>query len=180
MILNPSDFDFLLSKGEPSSALNNCRDSILERFDPLSGRVSVLPTLPVSTVAAISTAGNYKPIAATQFSIIEEQESANETLTGTLNDTLICKRQSIDIHQLNGTKTLNAKLDSKSSSLDHLDDDSQYTTIETSSSTETSETYATAPIEPNPIDTPKINTTMSVGLIQDMNNENMKTLEIVR
>ena len=36
VILNPSDFEFLLSKGD-SSINNQCRNSILERFDPLLG-----------------------------------------------------------------------------------------------------------------------------------------------
>lgn len=43
MILNPSDFDFLLTKGD-STKNNYNRDSILEKFDPLTGsRTSLLP-----------------------------------------------------------------------------------------------------------------------------------------
>ena len=41
MILNPSDFDFLLSKG--STVPIDSRDSILERFDPLLGKPSIAP-----------------------------------------------------------------------------------------------------------------------------------------
>lgn len=43
VILNSNDFDFLLSKGSNSSELNP-RDSILERFDPILGRKSIVPT----------------------------------------------------------------------------------------------------------------------------------------
>lgn len=42
MILNPSDFDFLLSKGDPTNR-HQPRDSLLERFDPLSARKSIAP-----------------------------------------------------------------------------------------------------------------------------------------
>lgn len=54
MILNPSDFDFLLSKGD-STNNNYNRDSILERFDPLTGsRPSVIPnSLPVTKFSPI-------------------------------------------------------------------------------------------------------------------------------
>lgn len=47
VILNSTDFDFLLSKGAPSSGQNYPRDSILERFDPITGRKSItnLPSL---------------------------------------------------------------------------------------------------------------------------------------
>lgn len=45
MILNSSDFEFLLSKGETPKR-NVCRDSILERFDPLSSRKSVIHSIP--------------------------------------------------------------------------------------------------------------------------------------
>lgn len=42
VILNQSDFDFLLTKGDPSNR-HQPRDSILERFDPLSDRKSIAP-----------------------------------------------------------------------------------------------------------------------------------------
>lgn len=63
VILNPNDFDFLLSKGTGSQQINP-RDSILERFDPISGRKSiVLPSssvkgdlLPTPTISTIPEA----------------------------------------------------------------------------------------------------------------------------
>lgn len=44
VILNPNDFDFLLSKGNSTGHINP-RDSILERFDPILGRKSVVPSV---------------------------------------------------------------------------------------------------------------------------------------
>lgn len=43
VILNPNDFDFLLSRGNSTGHINP-RDSILERFDPILGRKSVAPS----------------------------------------------------------------------------------------------------------------------------------------
>lgn len=48
VILNPSDFEFLLSKGETPKR-NVSRDSILERFDPLSARKSIIHSIPTAT-----------------------------------------------------------------------------------------------------------------------------------
>lgn len=41
--MNPTDFDFLLTKGTQNTSKNQPRDSILERFDPISGRKSIIP-----------------------------------------------------------------------------------------------------------------------------------------
>lgn len=144
IILNPSDFDYLLSRGDSSGSLNS-RNSILERFDPLS-RQSILPVPVSSTANAVQK----------RFAIIEE----NETLNG--DQTLISAGDSIHVPK----STDNIKLDSQSSSLENCSDSHT-----TSSS---SETYATAPIEPSPT-----NITMNADLIHEMNNDNMKTLEIV-
>lgn len=54
VILNSTDFDFLLSKGAPNSGQNNPRDSILERFDPISGRKSFI-NLPSSLKSDATT-----------------------------------------------------------------------------------------------------------------------------
>lgn len=58
VILNPNDFDFLLSRGNSSGQINP-RDSILERFDPISGRKSVAPSVLINrlepSVAAETT-----------------------------------------------------------------------------------------------------------------------------
>lgn len=58
VILNPSDFDFLLSKGE-STPRNQSRDSILERFDPLVGRPSVIQG---SAIQGTSLFAKFSPI----------------------------------------------------------------------------------------------------------------------
>lgn len=71
VILNSNDFDFLLSRGS-NTGQNNPRDSILERFDPISGRKSIVTPIikpdqiPVSLSPSIST--------------ILEVDSINETL----------------------------------------------------------------------------------------------------
>lgn len=44
VILNPNDFDFLLSRGNNPGHINP-RDSILERFDPILGRKSIAPAV---------------------------------------------------------------------------------------------------------------------------------------
>lgn len=55
VILNPTDFDFLLSKGRGSQQINP-RDSILERFDPILGRPSVVADFaPKAVPPVIST-----------------------------------------------------------------------------------------------------------------------------
>lgn len=177
MILNPSDFDYLLSRGD-SSGSTNSRDSILERFDPLS-RQSILPSTILSAGNAVQK----------RFAAIEEQNSSNDTDTSVVDQPLISTRVS-PINAAVAKNKKNIKLDSQSSSLDNCSDS------QTTSSS--SETYATAPIEPSPVSEMEMwlqernlltkqiliqfqtNTTMSVDLIQDMNNDNMKTLEIVR
>lgn len=58
VILNSTDFDFLLSKGASTPGQKNPRDSILERFDPILGRTSVLypqPSKVESSVPLVST-----------------------------------------------------------------------------------------------------------------------------
>lgn len=51
VVLQSSDFDFLLSKGSNADPLPNSRDSLLLRFDPLLGR-SILVTQPTAAATA--------------------------------------------------------------------------------------------------------------------------------
>lgn len=80
MILNPSDFDFLLSKGD-STNNNYSRDSILERFDPLTGsRPSVLPnSLPVAKFSPIQERDSIDSLGETK-----EVEAVKQTLDAAL------------------------------------------------------------------------------------------------
>lgn len=70
VILNSNDFDFLLSRGNSSGQINP-RDSILERFDPISGRKSIVPT------PLIINKTEPAPVTA-NISTILEVESINE------------------------------------------------------------------------------------------------------
>lgn len=203
VILNPADFDFLLSKGDPTSHAAKCRDSLLERFDPLLGpRHSILPPPPQSLIANANK----------QFSIIEEADSLNDSAAAAIESPVLqhtfkvpkepkeLKAAVVD-KGIAGLKEKVTKLDSDPSPLGHLDEDSQPTSTSSSS-----ETYATAPTElTNSVSRDAMHafvfwkwwftiklifslqigkdnetTTMSVGLIQDMNNENMKSLDLVR
>lgn len=76
MILNPSDFEFLLSKGETPKR-NVCRDSILERFDPLAARKSVIHSIPFGTRLPQTRETND-----TEQSL---QSAAGATATGTID-----------------------------------------------------------------------------------------------
>lgn len=132
MILNSSDFDFLLSKGDSSGNSVKCRDSLLERFDPLSGpRASILPPPPPQIANA-----------AKHFSIIEESDSLNDSSV-VVNEAPIAQPDIADDQPVEAIVAPEiAKLDSNTSSLGHFDDDSLATSTSSSS-----ETYATAPIE---------------------------------
>lgn len=75
MILNPSDFDFLLSKGDPSNR-HQPRDSILERFDPLSSRKSIAPQ-PQKKIAAIEESHSFSE---SSFDVTHEAQSSDTNI----------------------------------------------------------------------------------------------------
>lgn len=85
VILNPNDFDFLLSRGTPSGQVNP-RDSILERFDPISGRKSIVyaplgnKTEPIAAFSSIST-------------ILEVDNSISESVKS--NDSLVLEKSPV-------------------------------------------------------------------------------------
>lgn len=73
--MNSNDFDFLLTKGNsPGNYL--CRDSILEKFDPITGRKSIITApLPSSSKSASSTNDSLQSIPNTSlFTTIEEAD----------------------------------------------------------------------------------------------------------
>lgn len=82
VILNPNDFDFLLSRG-CNSDQKFARDSILERFDPIIGRRSIVPTplIPKSEPVSIATPPSVNTILEVDTTIepatIESNESSN-------------------------------------------------------------------------------------------------------
>lgn len=73
MILNPSDFDFLLSKGDPSNR-HQPRDSILERFDPLSSRKSIAPP---KKIVAIEESHSFSE---SSFDVPHEAQSSDSNI----------------------------------------------------------------------------------------------------
>lgn len=86
VILNPNDFDFLLSRGCNNGQVNP-RDSILERFDPISGRKSVIPSSVVINRPDVATVSQ-------PCSTIFEIDSVNETSEVCASETLISLKQS--------------------------------------------------------------------------------------
>lgn len=83
VILNSTDFDFLLSKGASNSGQNIPRDSILERFDPISRRKSIInvpslksdatatklvPTILETSIAESTSSDGHEPLLPTQNS----------------------------------------------------------------------------------------------------------------
>lgn len=120
VILNSTDFDFLLSKGTPNSGQNNPRDSILERFDPILGRRSIINPPSVKTDA---TTTKFEP------TILETSIAESTSSDG--NEPLLPIQDTDKIVELN-TST---KLDQNNSG------DGDY-----SQASSTTETYETASI----------------------------------
>lgn len=75
VILNPTDFDFLLSKGTGAQQINP-RDSILERFDPILGRPSVVADFAPKALPVIAT-------------IPEADSSVNDSTAGEIDVSLV-------------------------------------------------------------------------------------------
>lgn len=144
VILNPSDFDFLLSKGD-SIANNYARDSILERFDPLSSRKSVIQVQPVATKFSI--------IKESDCNITTESTQFNESeVTSSHHNSTLNQGNTIDAN-----KTVSiGKLDSRETFTNSCGGESQ-----TSSS---SETYVTASL-----DEPKLKTVSFCFVVDDLN-----------
>lgn len=122
MILNPDDFDFLLSKGSASNKNIN-RDSILERFDPLSRKSIYQPSSKQPPIVEVQT----------NSSSIEEETTVaplaqvNESLAPIVRQTNITSSNFIELDSPKTAVKSTDELNSNSSSL--------------------SETYVTAPIE---------------------------------
>lgn len=134
VILNPNDFDFLLSRGNSSGHINP-RDSILERFDPILGRVSVVPSVlinrlepSVATTPPTITTTNASPAAVAvsaeaaapiitshSISTIKEVDSFLESspVSNRADDQLISIKQSPVTNQ--SAPTINERKNSSSS-----------------------------------------------------------------
>lgn len=89
VILNSNDFDFLLSRGSNSDP--SPRDSILERFDPILGRKSIVPAplinntepknistiLEVDSIAELSAAPPTESLISTESVVVEANVVVN-------------------------------------------------------------------------------------------------------
>lgn len=87
--MNPNDFDFLLSKGNAPGHLLP-RNSILERFDPISGRKSVSPQVVKTDIYTVAA----NPSVSTIFevdSIIESPSASDQPSIISLSDTPVKK-----------------------------------------------------------------------------------------
>lgn len=132
--MNPTDFDFLLSKGTSGQQINP-RDSILERFDPISGRISTaLPTNPVKADL----------LPATLIPTIQEADnSAIDSTNGDVDASLVnleVKTNLID------TQFISTTFDEPIVKLDSSDtiDLNQLADGDNSQASSTTETYETA------------------------------------
>lgn len=98
VILNPNDFDFLLSRGCNSGQINP-RDSILERFDPISGRKSIIPASltnrsepasiavspTVSTILEVDSVSESSPVRGSDL-LISISKTPTIQLSASIND----------------------------------------------------------------------------------------------
>lgn len=134
VILNPTDFDFLLSKGTSGQQVNP-RDSILERFDPISGRKSIhAPSNPVKTDSVPT------PLIA---SIPEADNSAIDSTNGDVDTSLV----NIEVKtNLIDSQFINTTFDDPIVKLDSSDtiDLNQLVDGDNSQASSTTETYETA------------------------------------
>lgn len=139
VILNSNDFDFLLSRGAPSGQTNP-RDSILERFDPILGRKSIIPAPLVNKVESISI------VAAPSVStILEVDNSTTESVNS--NESLVSAEKSpvaqpnVAINESVGDNKQIAKLESTEKLESNISGDG-----DNSLASSTTETYETASI----------------------------------
>ncbi|XP_055314286.1 uncharacterized protein LOC129575221 [Sitodiplosis mosellana] len=162
LILNSNDFDFLLSRGAPSGEINP-RDSILERFDPILGRKSIVPAPLINKAEPISAAPSISTILEVDYSITESVKS-NESLSSEKSPIANANAAVDD----SGDNESIAKLESIEKLDTNIGGDG-----DNSQASSTTETYETASIG-EPL---KADVTMSVGLIHDLKMDNMKSLE---
>lgn len=171
VILNPNDFDYLLTRGD-SQHRNYCRDSILERFDPLRGssptRKSVIqsPNLP-ATVSALSAIA----------------ENGADSVNCSYESPVTSKQLKTNLNTAVSTLT---KLDScdANSNEDYSQASSLTETFKTASSGDNVKVVSDSNVAINVgLHTKFVsfrqqgNDTMNVGLIHNTSNENMKTME---
>lgn len=140
VILNSNDFDFLLSRG-CNSGEKNPRDSILERFDPISGRKSIVLAPLINKIEPVSIA------AAPSISTILEVDSITEPTTIGANESLVSLKQS-PVKAANEA-TINELGDNKQ--IEKLDTNDQFDQSisgegDHSQASSTTETYETASI----------------------------------
>lgn len=138
VILNSNDFDFLLSRGAPSGQINP-RDSILERFDPISGRKSIVLAPLINKVEPISIAAapSVSTILEADNSICESVKS-NESLVST--DKSPTAQTNVVINEIGDNEQI-AKLESIEKFEANIGGDG-----DNSQASSTTETYETASI----------------------------------
>lgn len=135
VILNPNDFDFLLSRG-CNSGQPNPRDSILERFDPISGRKSIVPA-PLINRSEPTTIP-----AAASISTILEVDSICESSPVRANDQLISIQNSPAL-----TSTVDERGDNETTVKLELSEKTELSICgegDNSQASSTTETYETA------------------------------------